>query len=82
MTLSKNGFDIIANFEIGSESFTVYNMFGIGAYDSDPVGTGSNYAYEMGWDTPEKAIMGGAKWISENYINSSSHTQNTLYEMR
>lgn len=60
----------------------VYNMFGIGAYDSDAVATGSNKAFKEGWTTPEAAIMGGAKWISENYINSSQYRQNTLYKMR
>ena len=60
----------------------VYNMFGIGAYDSDAVGTGSKKAYSEGWTSPEAAIMGGAKWISENYINSSVNRQNTLYKMR
>lgn len=60
----------------------VYNMFGIGAYDSDAVGTGSKKAYNEGWTTPEAAIMGGAKWISENYINAPQARQNTLYKMR
>lgn len=27
-------------------------------------------------------IEGGAKWISENYINNEDYNQNTLYEMR
>jgi type VI secretion system secreted protein VgrG len=60
----------------------VYNMFGIHAFDSDPIGAGSKYAYEMGWTTPEKSIEGGAKWISEKYINNSSYKQNNLYKMR
>lgn len=60
----------------------VYNMFGIGAFDSDAVGTGSKKAYYEGWTTPQSAIMGGAKWISENYINSAEQRQNTLYKMR
>lgn len=59
----------------------VYNMYGIGAYDSDPVLNGSKRAYENGWTTPEKAIIGGAKIISSQYINSSKYTQNTLYKM-
>ena len=59
----------------------VYNLFGIGAYDTDPVGEGAKYAYEHGWTDIEKAIYGGAQWISENYINGSSK-QNTLYKMR
>ncbi len=60
----------------------VYNMFGIGAFDSDAVGTGSKMAYKMGWTSPEAAILGGAKWISENYINAGGARQNTLYKMR
>ena len=35
-----------------------------------------------GWTSVEKAIEGGAKWISENYINNSKYGQNTLYKMR
>lgn len=60
----------------------VYNMFGIKAYDNDPIGKGAEYAYKMGWTTPEKAIMGGAKFISDNYINNDVYKQDTLYEMR
>ncbi len=60
----------------------VYNMFGIGAYDSNAVATGSKMAYSQGWTTPEAAIMGGASWISKNYINASGSRQNTLYKMR
>ena len=60
----------------------VYNMFGIHAYDSDPIGQGAAYAYKMGWTTPEKAITGGAKFISTNYINNFPYNQDTLYEMR
>lgn len=59
----------------------VYNMFGIGAYDSDAVATGSKMAYQKGWTSPDAAILGGAKWISENYINAHNR-QNTLYKMR
>ncbi len=58
---------------------TVYNLFGIGAYDADPVGGGAKHAFDMGWFDVESAIYGGAKWISENYINAG---QNTLYKMR
>ena len=58
---------------------TVYNMFGIGAVDSDPVRGGAEYAYTQGWTTVEAAIEGGAEWISKNYVNSG---QNTLYKMR
>lgn len=61
---------------------TVYNMFGIGAVDSSPVASGAEYAYKQGWTSVEKAISGGAKWISVNYINNSKYNQNTLYKMR
>ena len=60
---------------------TVYNLFGIGAYDANPVGNGSQRAYSQGWTSVEAAIKGGAKWISENYVNSSDCRQNTLYKM-
>jgi len=60
----------------------VYNFYGISAYDGSAYYSGSQYAYNQGWTTPEKAILGGAKWISENYINNQSYKQNTLYKMR
>ncbi|WP_413304948.1 SH3 domain-containing protein [Bacillus sp. 1P10SD] len=58
---------------------TVYNMFGIGAYDSTAVTSGAQFAYNEGWFTPEAAIIGGAKFIANGYINSG---QDTLYKMR
>lgn len=61
---------------------TVYNMYGIGAYDNGAVYHGSQRAYSLGWNSVSAAIIGGAKWISENYINSVSYRQNTLYKMR
>ena len=60
----------------------VYNMYGIGAVDSSPLKSGSEYAYKQGWFTPEEAIIGGAKFIAQRYINHSTYKQNTLYKMR
>ena len=60
----------------------VYNMYGIGAIDSDPFKYGSERAYELGWFTPEIAITEGAHWISESYINNPTYKQDTLYKMR
>ncbi|WP_426350320.1 N-acetylglucosaminidase [Alloiococcus sp. CFN-8] len=62
----------------------VHNLFGIGAYDHDPVGEGAATAYGNGWTSIELAIKGGARWISENYIHSTKLGQNqyTLYMMR
>lgn len=76
-----NGTSVLAT-GIVIDGVTVYNMYGIGAFDSDPIGRGSQYAYSMGWTTPEKAIEGGAQWISEQYISNASYKQNTLYKMR
>ncbi|MDD3223929.1 MAG: Ig-like domain-containing protein [Clostridium sp.] len=59
-----------------------YNLFGIGAYDSNPITMGARYAYNQGWFSVNDAIYGGAKWISADYINNSSYKQNTLYKMR
>lgn len=58
---------------------TVYNMFGIGAIDICPVECGSERAYNEGWFSPEEAIIGGARFVSENYF---SRGQDTLYKMR
>src|SRR5690625_5288919 len=58
---------------------TVYNMYGIGAYDSCPVDCGAKHAYEEGWTSPDKAIIGGAKFIGNDYVKVGL---NTLYKMR
>ncbi|WEG11895.1 SH3 domain-containing protein [Pullulanibacillus sp. KACC 23026] len=58
---------------------TVYNMYGIGAYDASPVQSGAEFAYNAGWFTPEEAIIGGAQFIDNNYIEQG---QDTLYKMR
>ncbi|SHK07224.1 Beta-N-acetylglucosaminidase [Clostridium cavendishii DSM 21758] len=60
----------------------VYNVYGYGAYDSNPNLWGSEKAYREGWFSVEQAIIGGAKYISKNYINNSTYNQNTLYKMR
>uniref|UniRef100_UPI000686E553 N-acetylglucosaminidase n=1 Tax=Paucisalibacillus globulus TaxID=351095 RepID=UPI000686E553 len=57
----------------------VHNMYGINAFDSNPRGAGAEKAYNEGWTTPERAILGGAKWIADNYIYVG---QNTIYNMR
>ena len=60
----------------------VYNMYGIGAYDTNPLKGGTETAYKEGWFTPELAISGGAHWIGKNYINNPTYKQDTLYKMR
>ncbi len=58
----------------------VYNMFGIGAYDSNANLWGAQRAYALEWFSPEEAIAGGIKWIADNYVVKAG--QNTLYKMR
>ena len=72
-----------ANTPKETKTIKVYNLFGIGAVDGVPVQAGTTKAYDEGWTTIEKAIDGGAAWISSNYINSTKYThQNTLYSMK
>lgn len=76
-----NGFSELAS-GVNVNGTVVYNMYGIGAYDANAVKYGSEYAYAQGWTDVDKAIAGGAAWISSNYINNSGYKQNTLYKMR
>lgn len=52
---------------------TYYNLYGIYAYDRNP-----NYAMvaakDYGWNTPQKAIIGGAHWIKEWYLDRGNVT--------
>lgn len=57
----------------------VYNVYGIGAYDSCAIQCGARRAFNQGWTTVDKAIIEGAKFVADNYINAG---QDTLYEMR
>lgn len=58
---------------------TVYNMYGIGAYDTCPLDCGAIEAYNRGWFSIETAIIGGASFVSDSYF---ARGQNTLYKMR
>ena len=59
-----------------------YNLFGIRAVDSNPNGEGAKFAFESGWTSINAAIEGGAKWISDNYVNNSKYNQNTIFKMK
>ncbi|AOR24127.1 N-acetylglucosaminidase [Clostridium taeniosporum] len=65
-----------------NKDFKVYNVYGCGAYDSNPDLWGSEKAYNDQWFSVEQAIIGGAKYISKGYINNAVYNQNTLYKMR
>lgn len=62
--------------------YVVYNFFGYGARDTDPIGGGSKYGFDRGWFSPEAAILGGASEIATKYIHNDTYQQNTLYKMR
>lgn len=53
-----------------------YNFFNVGAYGgSDPNYNGILYARDHDWDTSYKALVGGAKFIYDNYIEPGQNTQ-------
>ncbi|MGO3498119.1 N-acetylglucosaminidase [Staphylococcus equorum] len=70
--------ELASGVEIDGKKY--YNFFGVGALDEDPIKTGSEYAKKHGWDTPQKAISGGANFIHDHFL--SNEDQNTLYSMR
>lgn len=61
---------------------TYYNFYGIGAYDNTPLSGGRKLAIINGWNSPEKAITGAARWIKLNYVDDQPNPQNTLYKMK
>lgn len=70
--------ELASGVEIDGKKY--YNFFGVGSLDEDPIKTGSEYAKKHGWDTPQKAISGGANFIHDHFL--SNEDQNTLYSMR
>ncbi|WP_432407590.1 peptidoglycan-binding protein [Wukongibacter sp. M2B1] len=56
-----------------------YNVYGIGATDGQALVNGAKTAKKYGWNTIEKAITGGGKWILDHYVNIG---QDRLYCMK
>ncbi len=56
-----------------------YNFFNYGAFGSDPVAAGLDYAKSAGWDTVRKSITYGASSYASGYISVG---QSTLYYKR
>ncbi len=54
----------------------------MGATDGNALAAGTAYAKKQGWTTVDKGIIGGAKIISQKWINQGEISQSTLYEMR
>ncbi len=85
--VGKNGSGSTSGTYTGYEGY--YNFYNINASSgSNPIANGLKYAsgknvstsekdkYNLPWDNQYKAIVGGAKWISDGYINKK---QDTLY---
>lgn len=75
------------SFTYNGKTYTgIYNPYNIGAVSgANPVYNGLYWAaggstkatsYNRPWNSMDKALRGGAKWIGENYINIG---QNTIY---
>ncbi|PHK50267.1 N-acetylglucosaminidase [Staphylococcus edaphicus] len=64
---------------IDDDGSRYYNFYGIGAFDENAVHTGSSFAKKQKWTSPEKAIMGGARFVRTNYFENK---QLSLYQMR
>ncbi|WP_414051179.1 glucosaminidase domain-containing protein [Macrococcus animalis] len=64
---------------IDNASKKYYNMFGTKATDNNVELGGIAYAKQNGWDSASKAIIGGAKYVREAYIDKG---QRTLHQMR
>lgn len=73
-----NGSDSVSGKVSGYKG--LYNFYNIGASDgSGAIQRGLTFAkggttYNRPWDNPYKAIIGGAKWIAEGYINVGQNT--------
>lgn len=74
----------------GKEYSGLYNFFNIGAVSdaenwklglvyANGGADGANTSYNRPWNSPERAINGGAEWIADGYICDG---QNTMYLMK
>ena len=71
------GSTIVSGTVSGYEGY--YNFYNIQAYGnsaSETIARGLGYAKEQGWNSPYKAIIGGASFLGSNYIGVG---QDTLY---
>ncbi|MBC5635703.1 peptidoglycan-binding protein [Ornithinibacillus sp. BX22] len=73
------GSSSLADGSMKHEGKSVYNFFGIGAYDNCAKECGKQRAIQEGWFTVDEAIIGGAQFAKNDYIYAGQHT---LYLMR
>ncbi|KMR91616.1 hypothetical protein FE63_15565, partial [Staphylococcus aureus] len=60
-SLLAKGADEVNNKVLTNSNSQKHNVFGIAAYDNEPLREAFKYAKQVGWDTESKAIVGGAK---------------------
>ncbi len=60
----------------GAIVYNPFNINAIGNSKEEIIENAANYAYKQGWDSLEKAIIGGIDYMKEGYIDEG---QNTLY---
>jgi beta-N-acetylglucosaminidase len=51
-----------------------YNLFGIGAKDSNPLIGGAETAKNYNWNSKRKALIEGAAWIKQDYVGIQQYT--------
>ena len=74
-----NGSTIVSGTVSGYEGYyNFYNIRATGA-QSQIIINGLKYAKEQGWNSPYKAIVGGASFLADSYINAG---QDTLYSQK
>ena len=67
-----NGSTVISGTYPGYEGY--YNFYNWNATGNDVIGNALQYAKEQGWDTREKAIVGGAVKYAEAYVAAGQDT--------
>ena len=70
-TVMSRGYDYEGNIV-----YNPFNINAIGNSQEEILQNAGKYAYEQGWDTLDKAIIGGIDFMKKGYIDKS---QNTLY---
>lgn len=79
---SKNGYTEIANEIVATRYAPLYNFFNIGAFTSPKnadlnglcyAGT-TDETYLLPWNTKDRALEGGIKWIANRYVNGTQYT--------
>lgn len=73
----RNGTVLSRGYEYnGSIVYNPFNINASGNSQSEILQNAAEYAYNQGWDTLEKGLLGGVEFVKRSYINKG---QNTLY---